>query len=224
MISNAAQHTDDWYKARLGYFTGSEIGNLFVSGKGHKMFGETALSYINKVGEERLINPQILDDEYLFDQYKDLYYASSKAMDWGTDQEQYAREKYEQVKHCHVMQVGSIRHKAIAHFASSPDGFIDDDKFGKGCLEIKCLSGGNFFRYLSVNSNDELRSINSKYFYQCQAHMACTNTDWCDFMTYNPFMLVPIHITRITADKKVLDAFKVLVESADEIIRQKIGF
>ena len=72
MITNAAQHTDDWYKARLGYFTGSEIGNLFVNGKGGQMFGETALSYINKVAEERMINPQVLEDEYLFGQYKDL--------------------------------------------------------------------------------------------------------------------------------------------------------
>ena len=222
MITNAAQHTDDWYKARLGYFTGSEIGNLFVNGKGGQMFGETALSYINKVAEERMINPQVLEDEYLFGQYKDIYYASSKAMDWGTEQEQYARIKYGKETHYHVIEVGSIRHKTISHFASSPDGYIDDDKDGKGCLEIKCLSGGNYMKYIGMKGNDDLRRINPKYFYQCEAHMACTDSSWCDFAIYNPFMVVPILITRIKPDSEVFDELAKRIAAADDIIDGKL--
>lgn len=52
--------------------------------------------------------------------------------------------------------------------------------------------------------------------------MACTNSSWCDFAVYNPFMMVPILITRIKPDSKVFDELAKRIAAADDIISGKI--
>ena len=51
MISdNIKQRDIEWYRSRLGHFTGSRISDLLKSGrKKEQAFGDTALSYIYKV-------------------------------------------------------------------------------------------------------------------------------------------------------------------------------
>ena len=43
------QGTAEWFKLRLGNFTGSRIGDLMSGGKKGDMFGKTALAYIYEV-------------------------------------------------------------------------------------------------------------------------------------------------------------------------------
>ena len=56
------QHSVDWYKCRLGHFTGSQVGRLMKKGRGKDAeWSADALTYIKEVVAERLINPIVLD-------------------------------------------------------------------------------------------------------------------------------------------------------------------
>lgn len=221
MESNAAQHSLDWFRQRLGNFTGSEVGNLFVkSKKKDEMFGQTAMKYIYKKSAERMIDPMIIEDDLLLSNFIEQNNPSTKSMQWGTEKEPEARECYKDVKGYDVVEVGSIKHKSIPHFASSPDGFIyDEDKEERGCLEIKCLSLDNFVLYMSESKDaDGLKKVEPKYYYQCMAHMACTESNWCDFAVFNPYLINPIHIIRIFPDEEVYKEFGVRINAANQII------
>ena len=89
MISdNIKQRDIEWYRSRLGHFTGSRISDLLKSGrKKEQAFGDTALSYIYKVAAERMINPAFVNDDDVFLDYIDQMQTSSKAIRWGQDHE-----------------------------------------------------------------------------------------------------------------------------------------
>lgn len=222
--NNPTQRTLDWQRIRLGNFTGSQIGDLFVKGrKKDEMFGQTALKYIYRIAYERLLSPDIVNDDMMFQYYIDNTNPSTRAMEWGTEQEGNARDLYESVTGKRMVEVSSVKHKTIRHFSSSPDGFYSGDDGEKGCLEIKCPSPSVFIQYLNeIKDNETLLSVEPKYFYQCQAHMACTKSKWCDFVIYNPFVVNPIHITRIYPDNDIFGEFKIRIREAEKIIKRII--
>ena len=61
------QISSDWWKSRIGFFTGSRIGDLMTSGKKGELFGKTALSYIYEVCAERNLLPKYIEDDYYFE-------------------------------------------------------------------------------------------------------------------------------------------------------------
>ena len=50
------QHSLNWYRVRLGKFTGSQVGRLMKRGKGGEYFAKDAMSYITEVVAERMLN------------------------------------------------------------------------------------------------------------------------------------------------------------------------
>jgi hypothetical protein len=221
--SNAAQGSLDWHRLRLGNFTGSEVGNLFISGKKKdEMFGQVAMKYIHKKAAERDLNKELVKDDDMFQMYLDIFNPSSKSMEWGKDQEDNARDLYSKSMNIKVITVGLVKHKRIKNFASSPDGFIyNENNKEKGCLEIKCLSPENFMMYYhEVKDAEGLKKVEPKYYYQCMAHMSCTGAKWCDFVVYNPFMKFPIQITRIKPNRGVFKEFKIRIGEANKIINE----
>lgn len=58
------QRTKEWKIQRLGYFTGSRIADLMVSGRGKgELFGKTAMSYIYSVASERNLRDAVMSDD-----------------------------------------------------------------------------------------------------------------------------------------------------------------
>lgn len=226
MTANAAQHTPDWYRSRLGNITGSMVGVLMKYPRGKKEgFTDTAMNYLYQLAAERTMDPAVVDDDTLFGEYLRQVDATTKAMRWGTEQEQYARALYARKCSLRVVEVGSIQHPSIPHFASSPDGFCYDEESGvKTCLEIKCPSQSTFMEYESlIHDNGTLMKVEPKYFYQCIAHMMVTGSSWCDFIAYCPWQLHPIHIARIYADDAVFRKVEERVMEANKIIDSIIG-
>lgn len=220
IMNNAAQHTLDWYRARLGYITGSEVGLIMKAGKG-KTFSDTAETYLYSVAGDRMLNPLVVEDDELFEEYLKITNVSSKAMKWGNDQESNARNLYSKITGQRMVEVGSCRHLTIPYFASSPDGFFYDEDTGeKKCLEIKCLSKEKYMKYYHVvNCADDLKSINSQYFYQCHAHMMVTGASSTDFVVYNPFQQKPILITTIEKDEAIANLIAERVRLGNEFIK-----
>lgn len=197
LAAQPTQHSLDWFRARLGKFTGSEVGRLMKAGKGKdEYFGKDALSYTNEVVAERLLNPSVVMLDELFEEYLMQVTASSKAMAWGNDQEMNARTLYSKVTGRKVTSCGAV--ELSEWFASSPDGVCLDDN---GCIEIKCPTSKVHTEYLlNVQTAEELKAVRPLYYWQCIAHMAVTGADWCDWVSYCPFSQKPLHIVRIAHD------------------------
>jgi putative phage-type endonuclease len=103
---------------------------------------------------------------------------TNAAMEWGIENEGFARAAYESKTGVLVDEVGAIDHPTIAMSAASPDGLVGDD----GCLEIKCP---NTATHIDTVLGGE---IAKKYYDQMQWQMACAERDWCDFVSFDPRM------------------------------------
>lgn len=197
-----AQHSLGWFRDRLGKITGSQVGLIMKQGR-NSDFSDTAKSYLYKVLAERNMNPAIINDDEIFEEYLQQVETKTKAMQWGNEKEASARKLYEIMTGRHIVEVGSCVHHSIPNFASSPDGFYYDDEFG--CVEIKCPNQSTYQKYvLEINTPADLLTIKPEYYWQCMAHMACINADWCDFIAYCPYQSHPIHIVRINRDEEAI--------------------
>lgn len=207
--STIEQRTLDWYRDRLGKITGSQVGTIFCKGRSkNDVFSKSALSYLTSVAAEQLLPDYIVNDDDSFSIYLDEVSSTSKSMRIGTEREPEARQLYAEITGNNVIECGCISHSSISDFASSPDGIVCSEEFQKieGVIEIKCPQPSTYMDYLcNVNSSDDLKAINSDYYWQCMSHIAVTNTSWCDFIVYCPYnMANPIHIVRIYRDEEVL--------------------
>ena len=137
------QRSDEWFDARKGRFTASEIYKLL----GVKGLGETGKSYIFEKAVEEVFG---LDEEDTFVSFD---------MQRGIDLEPLAFNKFQEIKALDFMEVeqcGFIEfHKSTG---SSPDGLVDIE----AVLEIKCPTRSTFFKLVATNEIDQ------KYFYQMQ--------------------------------------------------------
>lgn len=221
MIQNAAQHTLDWYRARLGNITGSMVGVLMKLPRGKKEgFTDTAMNYLYQLAAERAMNLALVNDDDLFSEYLMQVDNTTKAMRFGTEQEVYARDLYQRITGRRVVEVGSCRHRSIPHFASSPDGFYyNEGKSERGSIEIKCPNQSTYMKYVTeVRDSISLMEVKPEYFYQCQSHIICTRSRWTDFIVYCPFQSDPIHIVRIFPVKAEIDRMKERIAEANKTI------
>ena len=180
---------DTWMSSRLGKFTASEIGNLLTeSKKKDEVFGATAKTYIHKKIHE------ILSGET-----KEL--PSMASLEWGKSLENEAIMVYEAQTGFKVENLGGANPKFFEfgeRSGGSPDGLIESDK-GQGVLEVKCpYTGETMIDYLLFNTGADLLAYNKNYYAQVQFNMVCTNTNWSNWVAYDPRinMLKIVHIDR----------------------------
>ena len=225
IVDNVEQRSLDWFRLRCGSFTGSKIGDLMKSGrKKEQVFGEVAMSLIYKVAAERMLNPVFVNDDELFGQYIEQQQVYSKAIIWGQEQEDNAKDLLMRKNpEWELSDVSSCKHDTIPHFAASPDAIIYDRK--KLMIgEIKCPSVHTFVRYLvEINDAESLKKVQPDYFYQMQAEMACTNAESGIFVAYCPWLVKPIHIVPIERDEEAIKAIEERVVKANEIVEQIIN-
>lgn len=212
------QRSIAWYRDRLGYITGSRVGCLMKTGKSDA-FSTTAKSYLHQVSAERALSRDIVDDDEMLKYYVEQTTSQSKAMRFGTEQEENARALYTDISDCAVKEVGLCKHPTIPYLASSPDGIVIEGKT-MGCLEIKCPAPATFSLYVTeIHDNASLLRVNPEYYYQCQSHMACTCGTFCDFVVFCPFEQIPIHIVRIERDNEAIAQIEERVKLAETFIR-----
>lgn len=214
------QRTLEWHRARLGHFTGSCVGKLMRENR-QGGFSDTAMSYIYQVAATRYMNERVVESDKLFADYLEATSVETKAMRWGTGQEENARRLYARTRHVNVTERGSVEHPTIPFLASSPDGWVADDGAGRsGCLEIKCPGQDTYMRYRAeVRDNETLKRVKPDYYWQCQAHMMCAGASWCDFVAYCPWQARPLHVARILPSPDDMDRLEERVRQAEEIIK-----
>ena len=154
------QRTDDWFAARLGKVTASRVADVIAKTK--TGFGAGRANYMADLVVERLTGQKASS-------------FSNAAMEWGTEQEPYARAAYSAKTGILVEEVGFIDHPTVAMSGASPDGLAEE-----GLIEVKCPNTATHLEYVLA----ELPPL--KYFTQMQWQMACTGRPWCDFVSYDP--------------------------------------
>jgi putative phage-type endonuclease len=161
------QGSDEWKQSRIGKATASRISDIVAKTKSG--YSTSRANYMAQLVVERMT--QTVAESY-----------SNAAMEWGVENEEFARAAYEAKTGNMVDQVGAIDHPRIALSAASPDGLVGDD----GCLEIKCP---NTATHIETLLGDEPAK---KYYDQMQWQMVCANRSWCDFVSFDPRM--PSHL------------------------------
>lgn len=220
------QRSVGWYKARLGNISGSKVSVLMSKGrKKEDVFSATGKAYLYQVAAERQFNPAFLDDD-TFEDYVRQVDITTKAMQWGIDNEDAARRLFCTITGYEVFDVSSCSHDTIPHFSASPDGLIRNiDGNGKfGVLEIKCPSLGTFEQYKAeVHDAASLKEVKPEYYWQMLAEMDCTDTRSGRFVAYCPWLTEPIHIAEIDINEEDVKAMEEKVKLANEFIENIIN-
>jgi len=173
------QGTDEWFAARLGKVTASRAADVMTK-KGSAARANLSAQLVL----ERLTNTK--GESF-----------SSAAMQWGVDQEPFARAAYEAHSGVWVDTVGFVQHPTIERAGASPDGLVGHD----GLLEIKCPNTATMIDTLLTGK------VPSNYATQMQMQMACTGRAWCDYAVFDSRMPVKaqLFVKRVQRDQKFID-------------------
>lgn len=182
------QRTSEWFAQRLGKVTASKVADVIARTKSG--YSASRENYLAQLVVERFTGT--VAESY-----------SNAAMQWGTDQEPFARAAYEHATGVLVEECGFVLHPEISESGASPDGLVGDD----GLIEIKCPSTATMIDQLLTET------VPGKYITQMQWQMACTGRAWCDYVCFDPRMPegLQLWIRRVDRD----DAY--IAQLADEI-------
>jgi len=189
------QRTPEWYAARRGRFTGSEVHKLMTDprSKADKDAGKLsdgAMTYIYQVLAEKTtgITPEVF----------------SQAMQWGVDHEEEAKEVYktffgETINESDFVAWGQ-------HGGGSTDGEIGED----GIAEIKCpFNSGvhleNLAFAFSMPSGEAFKEQYKEYYWQIQNNLMVTGRKFCRFISYDPRFNGQAKISCVTVQRSETD-------------------
>lgn len=193
------QRTDEWFAARLGKVTASNIAKVMAKGG-----GATRKNYMAQLVCETLTGQK----EETF---------KSASMERGNELEAVAREMY-----ClnefdaTVTETGFILHPTIELFGASPDGLVNDD----GLIEIKCPNTATHIETIKTGKPKR------EYLLQMHGQMMCTGRRWCDFVSYDnrlPENLAYFK-TRIVFDEGLASEIETGIREFTKELREEIEF
>jgi putative phage-type endonuclease len=195
------QRTPEWYEARLGKVTASRVADIIAKTKSG--YSTSRANYMAELLSERLTGKQA--ESY-----------QNSAMRWGIEAEPFARETYlEAMSIDNVVEVGLINHPTIENAGASPDGLVGED----GLVEIKCPNTSTHIDTLISHE------IPAKYITQMQWQMACTDRQWCDFVSFDPRLSEELHIfvKRVERDDDMIIELEREVEKFLSELDEKIA-
>lgn len=166
------QRSPEWFQERLGKVTASRVADVMARTKSG--YSASRANYLAQLVAERLTG-----------QPQESY--TNAAMQWGIDQEPAAKAAYEFYRNAEVLPVSFLPHPKIKMAGASPDGLVSS----AGLIEIKC---GNTATHLDTLLSG---SMPPKYLHQILMQLACSERDWCDFVSFDPRM--PAHMQLFVA-------------------------
>jgi putative phage-type endonuclease len=180
-LPEIAQRSDGWFAQRCGHLTASRIADMMA--RTQKGWGASRANYAAQLIAERLTG--VAESGF-----------TSAAMQHGIDTEAAARAAYGFMQDVEVIEAPFVLHPRLAWSGASPDGFVGDD----GLIEIKCPNTSTHIATLRGEM------IPDKYIKQMMWQMACTETEWCDFASYDPRMPdeMKLHVRRVMRDDDLI--------------------
>ncbi|WP_375693806.1 lambda exonuclease family protein [Bartonella sp. AP32XZML] len=188
------QRTAEWFQARLGKVTASNIYNILnktTKGLPTSKYEDYKIKLIT----ERLTR-------------ETSPYYETEDMRWGIEHEEDALREYGFIHDADITKCGFIQHPTIEMAGASPDGLIGED----GLIEVKCPRSVTHMRFCI---GDEIKP---EYHAQMQFQMACTERKWCDFVSYDPrftgeFFHLRMKVKRVLRDDQQIEQINQAVET-----------
>lgn len=177
------QGSAEWKQLRVGKITASRIADIIAKTKSG--YSTSRENYMYELAIERLTNT-----------YADSF--TSSAMQWGVDQEVFARSCYEIKNNIFVSQIDFVLHPDMDFAGCSPDGLVDN---GIAIIEIKCPLSKTHIKYLMDGTPPK------EYVPQMAWQLACTGREYCDFVSYDPRLPddLQLFVVKYERDKVFID-------------------
>ena len=193
------QGTDEWKLARLGYVSASNLDSVMAKGKTGE--ATTRKNYKVRLVAERLTNQ--IGESY-----------SNSAMEWGVENEPFARMAYEAISETFVDQTGFWKHNSIPFAGCSPDGLVGDE----GLVEIKCPNTTTHVEYLLA------KKVPTEYVKQVQGQLWVMEREWCDFVSFDPRLPLKnrLLVVRAYRDEELIKQMEVEVKQFLEEVENLI--
>ena len=183
------QGTPEWFAIRAGKVTASRVADVIAKTKSGP--SASRANYAAQLVAERLTGTV----EAGF---------TNAAMQWGTEQEPFARATYEIRYDAEGEEVGFVDHFSIPMAGASPDGLIGDI----GLVEIKCPNTATHISTLLDGI------VPSKYYTQIQWQLDCCDRAWCDFVSFDPRLPdeMQLFVKRVHSDADYISRLRAEVE------------
>lgn len=184
------QRTDDWFAARLGKVTASRVADVLARTK--TGYAASRANYLTQLVLERITGTRT--EGYI-----------NASMQWGIDQEPFARAAYEASRGVLVDEVGFIQHPTIEASGASPDGLVGID----GMVEIKCPDSKTALECWLADD-----PVPGNHFLQMQWQMACAGRLWCDYVVFDPRMpaKAQLLVHRVPRDNQWIETTEVEIK------------
>lgn len=174
-MADAQQRSDEWFRARRGKLTASNLGSLL----GLVKWCSRQEAYERVTGSEKK------KDETSF---------GNRACTWGITHERDGVLSYMTKTGNLVDMTGLHVHPEIPWIAGSPDGFVGSE----GLIEVKCPY------WKKKDGSPRLHSSIPIYYYlQMNALLEITGREWCDYVCWVPDEGTSIF--RVSRDKETFD-------------------
>ena len=196
--------TREWIQARLGRITASRFGDIMAYSKQKGKEGQELkcrADYRMELVAERLTGNM-------------ARHFVTPEMQWGREQEQYARCYYETDYNVLVQPVGFCVHPTMDFTGASPDGWVGANKI----IEIKCPTTATYLGWRKS------KQVPQEYVDQILWNMVCGERFEADFIGYDPRL--PSHLNMIVIpvsyDKKRIDELESEVRKMEAEIQSEI--
>lgn len=190
------QGSDDWYQARLGLLTASEI-KLIMTPTLKAANNDKERAHLYELLAQRItgyIEPAYINDDMLR----------------GQADEVEARIKY----HAHygeVEDMGFITNDKWGFtLGYSPDGLVGED----GCIEVKSRRQKYQIETICGNTTPD------EYMLQIQTGLLVSERKWCDFISYSGGL--PMLVLRVEANPKIQEAIIDAARIFEEKLKLKL--
>ncbi|HZW05366.1 MAG TPA: YqaJ viral recombinase family protein [Candidatus Nitrosotalea sp.] len=195
------QGSELWLAVRRGLITASRVSDLVATNKN----GSESAARKNYRAE--------LIVEILTGQTPDKFV--TREMQWGIDQEPFARAAYELERDVMVETCGFVLHPSVARFGCSPDGLVGED----GMVQIKCPATATHLAWLQAGA------VPLEHAAQMVAELACTGRKWNDFVSFDPRLPagLQLFICRMERDEQLIALCEMKVAEFNLEIRDVIS-
>jgi hypothetical protein len=200
--------TEEWFRARSGKFTPSELHRLMTEPKSKsEVLSVGAISYIKEKIAETLIED--FTDESQF---------TNQATAWGNAYEDEAISIFSELCDKEIIKPGFI--SANDYFGGTPDGIAADNSFG---IEVKCPYNPAIHLDNLFLDPVEFAKARKEYYYQIQGYAILTGIEDWYFISYDPrqqsqFQLRHLHIPK---DKAISEKIEQKLKLANDY-KQKL--
>jgi YqaJ-like recombinase protein len=203
ILVDCEQGSPAWAAARLGKVTASRFGDVCAILKKKKTEAADRKNYREELLVEMLTG-------------REVYKHVTREMQWGTDQEPFARAAYELDRDVLVETPGFVIHPELHRFGASPDGLVPPD----GMMQIKCPNTSTHLRWMLEGK------IPAEHAPQMLAEMAVTGRQWNDFVSFDPRLPehLQLYICRWERNERLIALVerevRMFNQELDELLRQ----